>query len=65
MDFGQIMQSLGALLGQDEKPGQQAAAGGAAAGGAAAGGKGTNGLDALVAQVNESGLEEDVDEVAR
>ena len=33
MDFGQITQSLGGLLGLDERPGQQAAAGGPAAGG--------------------------------
>ena len=68
MDFGQITQSLGGLLGLDERPGQQAAAGGPAAGGTGSivqavlkmldnkGGKGTNGLDALMAQFNESGL---------
>jgi uncharacterized protein YidB (DUF937 family) len=68
MDFGQITQSLGGLLGQDEKPGQQAAVGGAAAGGMGSivqavlkmlgskGGEGTNGLESLMAQFNESGL---------
>jgi uncharacterized protein YidB (DUF937 family) len=70
MDLGQITQSLGGLLGKDDKAGgqQAAAAGGAAAGGLGGivqailkmlgnkGGEGTNGLKSMMAQFSDSGL---------